>query len=120
MSAGNAGAAIGLANTVKIGAVGAYVQNTVNPCASDAYFGTNAKTSYKTNVLGESISPDFIVEGNSGTVYGKNMQWVQSASTLVPGNRVNIAAGVATLNAAGTHDVYCNAVAGDYFWAVER
>ena len=120
MSAGNAGAAIGLANTNKVGPIGAYVQDALHPTAENDYAGINADVSYVTNVLGEAIG--FTAYGTQGAVRGKTAQWVQNGATaLVPTDKVTIAAGVATKdNSTGTHTVFATVPANAFFWAFEN
>ena len=74
MSTGNGGACAGLANTNKQGPIGTYVQDVgvlgqAGPEAVCDYTGVNGKTSYDTNVLGETIG--FTVPSNSGAAAGK-------------------------------------------------
>lgn len=137
MSAGNAGASIGNANTTKIGPIGAYVQDAgvmlggqagnPGPSASDAFWGTNGTTVYDRNVIDELVNPAFTVRGNSGAVEGKLAQWVTNTAIIAAGTtRVDISGvGVATANnAAGLYDVFCTPVAGipanSFFWAFQR
>lgn len=115
MSTGNAGAAIGLANTTKSGPIGGYVQSALNPRCENTYAGASCKQSYPYNAIGEAIG--FTCKGTGGAATGKTLQWVKSASVLVPTDKVTIAAGVATKdNAAGTHTVFANAAVNDYLW----
>ena len=118
MSAGNAGAAIGLANTTKIGPIGGYVQSALNPRCENNYIGASCKPSFPTNVLGEAIG--FTCKGTGGAATGKTLQWVKSASVLVATDKVTIAAGVATKdNTTGTHTVFGAAAVDGYMWVSE-
>jgi hypothetical protein len=137
MSAGNAGAAIGLANTNKVGPIGAYVQDAgvmlggqagnPGPSASDAFCGTNGTMIYDRNVLDELVNPAFTVRGNSGAAEGKLAQWVTNTAIIAAGTtRVDVSGvGVATANnSTGAFDVWCTPVAGipanSFFWAFTR
>ena len=102
MSAGNAAAAIGLANTNKQLRIGAYAQDvgvtggTVAGQEADGnYGGVNGRTYYESNVVGEAVG--FTTPTNSGAAAGKVAQWVTNTGTLAAGTtRVAITAGVAT------------------------
>lgn len=102
MSAGNGGAAIGLANTNKRAVIGAQVADTVLPTAGVDYMGDNLSQYWVTNWLGEEVNPAFQVASCNGGA--KVLQWVtNTASLTVPADgRVAVSgAGVATA-AAGT------------------
>ena len=127
MSAGNACAMIGLANTNKIPPIGVYVQDTglnlagtlvsgPGPSASGPFIGANGSAaesannglygaSYWTwNWLGEIVNQPYTVPANSGAAAGKTAQWVWTNLTplTVPADgRVTITAGVAVA-ASGT------------------
>lgn len=129
MSLGNGTAMIGLANTNKIGMIGGYKQVATtgsplqDPSAGGPYIGVNGGEFWNRNVLGEEVG--FVVPANSGAAVGKTAQWVTATAGLAAGTtRVNIAAGDATANGAGTHDVFNVPAAGvpvnSYFWAFER
>ena len=129
MSAGNGAAMIGLANTNKIPMIGAYVQVTStgtprqDASAAGPFIGIAGGVFWNRNVVGEAIG--FTVPGNTGATAGKLAQWVTSTAGLAAGTtRVNIAAGDATANGAGTYDVYDVPAAGvpanSFFWAFER
>lgn len=131
MSAGNAAAAIGLANTNKIKPLGPYVQDVgvtggtvAGPESDGNHAGINGRTYYESNVLGEAVG--FVAPANSGVATGKTAQWVTNTGSLAAGTtRVNIAAGVATANATGTHDIFITVpvaglAANKFFWAFER
>lgn len=131
MSAGNAAAAIGLANTNKQLCIGAYAQDVgvtggtvAGPGADGEYAGINGRTYYESNVLGEAVG--FTAPTNSGAAAGKTAQWVTNTGVLAAGTtRVNLAAGVATANASGTHDIFITVpaaglAANKFFWAFER
>ena len=113
-----AGAQIGTTGTQP--AIGAYVQDAAAPSADTNYIGVNTKVAYKTNVLGEAYAAGFTCPSNEEAATGGIASWVQSASTLVPTDKVAIVSGVATKdNATGTHTVFCNAVSGDYLWVTD-
>jgi len=138
MSTGNAGAAIGLANTNKVGPLGAYVQTvgptTVadaqagnrDPSSSVNFMGPSGPANFDYNALGEAIG--FTAPANNGAAAGKTAQWIQLGVGGLTNaqTRVNISAGVGTYNAAGTHDVFCSLYANrtlpanTYCWAFER
>ena len=132
MSAGNAGAAIGLANTNKIANIGSYVQDVgvtggsvAGPSANDNYAGINGRTFYESNVMQEAIG--FTARANSGAAIGKLAQWVTNTAPLAAGTtRVAVAAGVATAdNAAGAYDLFiavpaAGLPANKYFWVFQR
>lgn len=122
---GVAGSTIGVAGVQPV--IGAYVQNSLDPRANTNYIGVNVKTAYNDNVLGEGQTvpwqtsapqPNWIVPMDDNAVTGGLGQWVKSASALVPGDKVTIAAGLATKdNAAGTHNVFATVAVGQFFWA---
>lgn len=132
MSAGNAGACIGLANTSKQGPIGAYVQDVgvlgqAGPEAVVNYLGSNGNTVYDSNVIGEAVAGPFTVPANSGAATGKVAQWVTNTGVLAAGTtRVAITAGVATAdNAAGAYDIFipipaAGLAANKFFWAFQR
>lgn len=130
MSAGNACAAIGLANTVKIPFIGLYVQDItqpVGPGANGPYNGVIGPTFWNRNAIDEAVNPPYLVPATSGVAPGKDAQWVTTAVGLAAATlRVNITLGVAVAdNAAGTHDVYCAPAGvavpiGSFFWAFLR
>lgn len=118
MSAGNAGAAIGLANTVKNGPIGGYVQSALNPRCENNYIGASCKPSFPYNAIGEAVG--FTCKGTGGAATGKTLQWVKSASVLVATDKVTLAAGVATKdNDTGTHTVFGSAAVDEYMWVSE-
>lgn len=132
MSAGNAAAAIGLANTNKQLRIGAFVQDVgvtggtvAGPGADGEYAGINGRTYYESNVLGEAVG--FTAPANSGAAAGKVAQWVTNTGALAAGTtRVAITAGVATAdNAAGAYDIFITVpaaglAANKFFWAFQR
>lgn len=138
MSTGNAGAAIGLANTNKILPIGTYLQLTgtssaagaaagnANPAGSVNVLGASGGGNYDNNHIGESIG--FTLPANSGATQGaKTAQWVQlgvgGLTNVQQG--VTIVAGVATFSATPTHNVFAayeanrTLPAGTYCWAFE-
>lgn len=130
MSAGNAGAMIGLANTNKQPMIGGYKQVASggtppqDAAAATNFIGVNGGEFWNRNVLGEAVG--FTALANTGVAAGKTAQWVISTAGLVAGTTaVTIAAGDATAdNATGTHDVFNVPAAGvpanSYFWAFEK
>lgn len=123
--AGVAGSTIGIAGVQPV--IGAYVQDSLEPRANTNYIGVNVKTAYNDNVLGQGQTapwqtsapqPDWIVPMDDNAATGGLGQWVKSASALVPGDKVTIAAGVATKdNSTGTHNVFATVAVGQFFWA---
>lgn len=96
MSTGNAGAAIGLANTNKIQPIGGLVADTAEPNAGIVYMGVDIDTYWDRNWLGEDVSPAFSFASCNSP---KTMQWVTNTANLtVPADgRVAVSgAGVAT------------------------
>ena len=133
MSAGNACAAIGLANTSKIVNIGTYTQAATPPPGPESWgpaFGVNGSTFYDRNVLGEdyTVSGGILFPADSGATLGKNARWVSNTSSIAAGTtRVAVSAGgVATAdNAAGAYDIFLGALTGglpanSFFWAFER
>lgn len=125
MSTGNAAAMIGLANTNKIPMIGGYKQANPNKWgAAGPYDGVNGEVFWNRNVLGEAIG--FVAPSAEAAAAGKNAQWVTSTVGLAAATtRVNLTAGDAVANAAGTHNVYgVPAVGGipanSFFWVFER
>ena len=127
MSAGNACASIGNANTVKIPAIGAYVQDSAGdpgPSANGPYDGMNGATVYNRNVLGEAVDPAFTCPANSGAATGKVGQWVTTAAapmTVAADGLCAVALGVVTaLATTGTHKCYIAPgtviAAGSFLW----
>ena len=101
MSAGNASAAVGLANTNKQLRIGAYVQDTglnlagnalsgPGPSADGNYIGCtgsdiganalNSGAYWDYNFLGEDVNPAFTVPANSGAAAGKTARWVKTSA----------------------------------------
>lgn len=116
---GAAGAQIGAAGTQP--PIGTYVQDALDPTTSTNVIGVDVGAAYKTNVMGVAIDPAYVVPGTQGATVGDlDIQWVKSASVLVPTDKVTIALGVATKdNVTGTHSVFATVAVDDYFWAVE-
>lgn len=128
MSAGNAGAAIGLANTSKQEPIGGYVQDAgvigeAGPGAEENYAGINGASYYDSNVLGEEAG--FEANSNSGAAAGKTAQWVTNSGGVIAAGttKVAIAGGVATAdNTTGTHNIFlviptAGIPANSWFWA---
>jgi hypothetical protein len=133
MSAQNLAAQIGVANTNKIPAIGAYVQDALTagfsgPGADSAQaIGVNGLGYWASNVMGEAVDGTTLCPANSGAVTGRTAQWVTNTALIAAATtRVNIAAGVATAdNATGTHDINSGVgnpaiPANSFFWAFQR
>jgi len=132
MSQGNSCAAIGLANTSKIPAIGAYVQDTTypGPGADGPFVGVQAGTYWATNWLGEdyTVASGYLCACNSGAATGKNARWVSNTAQLtVPADgRVAVSAGGVATAASGTgaYDSYFASgtviPANSFWWAIER
>ena len=125
MSAGNACAAIGLANTNKIPMIGGYRQgNTPKFGAEGPFIGCRGDVQYSYNALGEAVG--YTCPSAEAAATGKTAQWVSTSAGLAAGTtRVAVAAGVATAdNAAGAFNVYGVPAAGvpanSYFWVFAR
>lgn len=100
-------------------AIGAYVQDTLDPSANTNVIGVNTKTAWKTNVMGYVLADAVTAPCNDNAATGGVAQYVQASAVIADSGRCNIVAGVATANATGTHVCYVDGgvVAGDYFWA---
>lgn len=128
MSQGNLGAAIGLANTNKVTAIGGYFQGAAPPPgwdASDNYLGCNGSTYYNSNVLGEdyTVGGGITVNGNSGAATGKLARWVSNTANLTVGADQTIAVSAGGVATAGTAAAYKTAFgvgvvipANSFFW----
>lgn len=108
--------------------IGAYVQDALAPAGNTNYIGVNTGVAYEHNVLAQGTifptesapQPDWLAPVDDNAATGGTAQWVKNGATaLVPGDKVTIAAGVATKdNATGTHNVFANVPANYFFWAV--
>ena len=131
MSAGNAGAAIGLANSNKVPYIGAYAQTGTPPPGPEAavnYVGINGSTYYNRNVVDELVDPAFTTLANSGAAAGKLAHWVTTDAapmTVAADGLCDVsAAGVVTaLASTGTYKTYVPPgtviPAGSYLWVFE-
>ena len=127
MSAGNAAAAIGLANTTKQPAIGQYVQDQTppGPGADGNYMGVQGITVWASNWLGED--PGFTAPSNNGAATGKLAQWATSGAspiTVPADGRLTISGGTAVAaSGTGLYKTYIPAAtvipAGSFFWAHE-
>jgi hypothetical protein len=129
MSTGNAGAAIGLANTNKSCPIGPYVRDTgitgkAGPGALNDYAGCNGDIYYDRNALGEAKA--FLANANSGVAAGKTAQWVTNPLLIAAGTtKVTITTGNAAAdNATGTHSIFfvvptAGIPANSWFWAFQ-
>ena len=104
--------------------LGAYVRDSLWPTVNTNYIGGGVKQAWTiptTDPMGASNVPDWIIPFNYLAAAGGLGQWVKnSATALIPTDRVNIVSGVATKNATGTHDVFATVAANQFFWAVSR
>mgnify|MGYP003513152504 CR=1 FL=1 len=131
MSNGNAGAAIGLANTNKIPFIGTYVQSAApppGPEAADSYMGVNGFAYWMRNPVDESgfvTNPGFVVNSNAGVAAGKaaRLVWTDAAPMTVAADGLCSVstAGVVTATATtGLYKCYLPAAlvvpAGAYLW----
>jgi hypothetical protein len=103
MSQGNAGAAIGLANSNKIPFIGSYVQASTpppGPEAADSYVGVNGYAYWPYNPVQESdysATNGFVVNSNSGVAAGKAARLVSTGASPM-----TVAAdGLCSVSAAG-------------------
>ena len=118
MSQGNLAAAIGLANTSKIPAIGAYVQDSTTPgpsadgpyigCSGSSTASTNGALYYSTNVLGEdfAVSGGLTVPSDSGAAAGKDARWVSNTAQLTVSADQTIAVSAGGVATAGTAQAY--------------
>ena len=130
MSAGNMGAMAGLANTNKIPAIGAYVQDvlslgTSGPSSDGPAIGVNGLGYWASNVTGELADGTTLSPANSGAAAGKTAVWATTAAGLAAATtRVDVTAGVAVANnATGLYDVNVGTASvpiGSFFWAFLR
>lgn len=137
MSAGNASAVIGLANTNKIPPLGVYVQDAgvqpsngngnPGPGANGEFIGVNGHQYWDRNWLGELVNPAYQVNANSGAVTGRVAQWVTNTSPIAAATtRVDVSgAGVITANNdTGLFDIFCVQAAAmpanSFCWAFQR
>lgn len=135
MSAANIGAAIGLANTNKLGQIGSYVQDAgaigtggdAGPSTTlSSFIGVNGDSYWTYNAINEPVQPDLTVASNSGATAGRLAQWCTNSADLAAGTtRVNVSNGVATANASGLFDIFCLPTgralpANSYFWCFQR
>lgn len=131
MSQGNGAACIGLANTSKIPAIGAYVQASTPPPGPESegpYIGVNGTGYWMYNPVDETdyaITNGFQVPSNSGAATGKNARLVStggaSMTVAADGLCAVSAAGVVTaLATTGTYKTYIPPAtvvpAGAYLW----
>ena len=143
MSAGNACAAIGLANTNKQLRIGAYVQDSTGlpgPTADGPYIGCsgsdvganglNTAAYWGSNVIGEVVGgagdAAYTVPANSGAAAGKTARWTTtgaSAMTVAVDGLCSVSAtGVITATATtGLYKVFVTPAtvvpAGSFLWA---
>jgi hypothetical protein len=121
MSVGNAGAAIGLANSNKQVPIGSLVADALDPTAGVNYAGVNMRTFWDRNWLGEDPAGPFTVSSCNA---GKVATWVTSgAAPIVVSADSTMAvsgAGVATAAAAGAFKSFfapgVTIPAGSFFW----
>ena len=131
MSVGNLAAAIGLANTNKILAIGTYVQEAVYSNGQDSYMGCGSGSDYSPrlyynrNVLDEdyTASGGITVNSNSGAATGKLARWVSNTASLTVSADQTIAVTAGGVATAGTAAAYRTAMpvgtvvpANSFFW----
>ena len=130
MSAGNASAAIGLANTNKIPMIGGYLQDTdvPGPSTEGPYIGVNSVTYWMYNPVQETdfaTSPGFTAPSDSGAATGKVARLVSTGASpmtvAVDGLCSVSTAGVVTATATtGLYKTFIPAAtvipAGAYLW----
>lgn len=128
MSAGNACAVIGLANTNKIPMIGQYVQDItqpVGPGADGPHIGVIGPTTWDRNVMGEEVG--FLVPSTSGATAGSDAQWVTTGAapmTVAPDGLCDVTAGEVVAEAAtGTWKTFIPpgtvVPAGSFLWVFE-
>lgn len=123
MSAGNAGAAVGLANTSKRAVIGGLVADADATAGVD-YLGAGLSSAYGTNVLGEDVNPAFQVPSCNT---GKNLQWVtNTASLTVAADRKCAVSGAGVVTASAGTGAFITGVpaatvipANSFFWVSE-
>lgn len=129
MSQGNAAACIGLANTNKIPAIGAYVQASTPPVGPESegpYIGVNGSTYWSYNPVQETdfaAVGGFTVPANSGVATGKVARLVTNTSGLTVSADQTCAVTAAGVATAGAGQAYKTYIAigvvippGSYFW----
>jgi hypothetical protein len=101
-------------------AIGAYVQDALEPAADTNYIGVDVTQACDTNVLAEDYVGGWTAPVDDNAATGGKAQWVKASDALVPGDKVVIAAGVSTKdNTTGTHNVFATVAANHFFWAVD-
>jgi hypothetical protein len=132
MSQGNLAAAIGLANTSKIPAIGAYVQKQTapGPGSEGPYVGVVGTTYWNRNVIDEdyTASGGILVASSDGAATGKDARWVSNTAQLtVPADgRCAVSAGGVVTAASGTGAFNCYLGSGtvvpanSFFWVFTR
>lgn len=126
MSQGNAGAAVGLANTNKTPMIGAYIQDTIDPNAAVNYAGINALSYWGYNPVDEryDITNGFTVNSTSGVSAGKVARLVYTGASpvVIPADgRCSVSAGgvVTAASGAGLYKAYMpnkTIPTAQYFW----
>jgi hypothetical protein len=128
MSQGNACASIGNANTTKIPAIGAYVQDAVAPNSDGPYNGCVATTYWNRDAINEGVAAvatnGFTTPANSGAATGKVGRYVTTAAapmTVSADQTCAVsAAGVVTSGAAQAYKTYLAVgvvvPAGSWMW----
>jgi hypothetical protein len=114
MSNGNAGAAIGLANTNKIPFIGAYVQSSTpppGPEAADSYMGVNGSTYWTYNPVDEAgfvTNPGFVVNSDSGVAAGKaaRLVWTSASPMTVAADGLCSVSTAGVVTATATTGLY--------------
>jgi len=100
--------------------IGAFVQDILRPEGATNFVGCNPLTGYDTNSMGIAINTTCNTSFGT-TAAAKPATYASVSVILIPTDRVNLAAGVATKdNVSGTHNVLANVPANGFFWAVLR
>ena len=125
-----AGSQIGVAGIIP--AIGEYVQDVTRPNGQTDFLGCNPAIGYtaaegneEAFVVGYSCDVNSAAAGTGLGLYPATYKvaiYCSIGVAIVPGNRVDVTAGVATLNnATGAYNVFCTlASPGGFFWAVQR
>lgn len=130
MSAGNACAAIGLANTSKIPMIGGYIRDETppGPGADGPYIGMDGITKWTSNVLGEdvTVSGGYNVPAVSGVAAGKVGRYVTTGASpmTVAADGLCSVSATGTITATATTGLYKTYIpaatvipAGAFLWA---
>lgn len=130
MSAGNACAAIGLANTNKIPMIGGYIrdEHAPGPGANGPYAGVIGKGYWSRNIMDEdvTVSGGYNVPATSGAATGKVGRWVTTGASpmTVAADGLCSVSATGTITATATTGLYKTYItaatvipAGSFLWA---